>query len=359
MATTNEYDAASIQVLQGLEAVRRRPGMYIGNTDDGSGMHHMLWEVLGNAVDEHLAGFAKHIRIDIDDHRITVEDDGRGIPPSAVELLFTTMHAGLHKPAHVHITPNLCGIGVPPVCALSRELEVAVWRDGHAHVQRFARGESCGPLEQRGASARRGTRVSFVPDFTILAAQPWDAALINARCRGLTTLLPGLVITFGGTAHHYPDGLVEALREGRDLVEPLHVRTTVDGITIDLAIGWHAGAPSIESFVNCSPTIRGVHVDALREATHATVARRFERSRIARSRVERHMVAIVHVMLAHPRFGSPSREWITNPEVGDAVRTVIERELARHFDEAPAALDSLLIQLQRRQRARRTTRPRA
>jgi DNA gyrase subunit B len=227
---------------------------------------------------------------------------------------------------------------------------VTVWRDGHEHRQRFACGKPLGPPEHRGTSARTGTRVSFIPDFAILTAHGWDAPMIDDRCRHFAALLPGLSIAVDGTTYRYDDGLVALLREGRDLVEPFHVHTAHDGVDIDVAIAWHAGPPSIKGFVNCSPSIDGVHRAAMRTATHAVVARRFRRGRIARSRIERNMLAVVHVMLADPRFGSPTREWLQNPEVGEAVRTVVERELARHFDEAPAALDSLLVQLQRRSR---------
>ncbi|MBA3498914.1 MAG: ATP-binding protein [Myxococcota bacterium] len=350
MATTNEYNADSIQVLRGRDAVRRRPGMYVGDTHDGSGMHHMLWEILGNAIDEHLAGFATHVHIEINGHRITIEDNGRGLSLAALEIVFTELHAGTDKRPHVHLSSRMWGIGAAPVNALSSDLEVTTWRDGHEHSQRFVHGDPCGPIEYRGRSTRTGTRVSFVPDFTIFTNVPWDAPMIEARCQHLAALLPGLAIAIDGNTHHYAEGLASLLREGRELVEPFRVRAAHEGIEIDAAIAWHAGPPSIASFVNCSPTVDGVHLQALRAATHAVIARRFHRGRISRTRIERNMLAVVHVMLAHPRFGNPSRDWLQNPEVGKAVRTIVERELSRHFDEAPAALDALLLLLQPRSR---------
>ncbi len=324
--------------------------MYVGDTTSASSMHHLLWEVLGNAIDEHLAGFAKHIRIDIADHRVTIQDDGRGIAIEALELVFTSMHAGMaHNHPHVHLSPRLWGIGVAPVCALSSELEVTVWRDGHEHYQHFACGEPLGPPERRGTSARTGTRISFVPDFTILASHEWDAPMIEDRCRHFAALLPGLGMTIDGTTYRYDHGLVALLREGRELVEPFHIRTTHEGIEIDVAIAWHAGPSSIKGFVNCSPSTDGVHRAAMRTAAHAVIARRFS-GRITRARIERHMLAVVHVMLADPRFGNSTRDWLQNPEVAVAVRSIVERELERHFDEAPAALDALLLLLQPRSR---------
>jgi DNA gyrase/topoisomerase IV subunit B len=192
-----------------------------------------------------------------------------------------------------------------------------------------------------------------VPDFTILARLPWDAAEIDARCRDLAALLPGLAISVDGTTHCYADGLAGLLRDGRDLVEPFHVRTTQNGVDVDIAIAWHSGEPSIRGFVNCSPSVDGTHMHALRKTAHAVIARRFDR--MSRLRVERHMLAVVHAMLVDPRYGNPSRDWLQNAEVGEAVRIVVERELTRHFEEAPAALDALLLLLE--QRAGRQRRP--
>jgi len=347
VATTSEYNASSIQVLQAWEAVRKRPGMYIGGVDRAA-MHHLLWEILGNAIDETLAGFGTHVRVDVDGPRITIEDDGRGIPPSVIDRIFTVLHGGAYKQPHVHLSSSMWGIGAMPVCALSSELEVTVWRDGHEHRQRFVRGEPNGELEYRGRATRTGTRVSFVPDFTIIEESAWDVPMIHARCHDLAALLPGTTIVVDGHTHRFDKGLGDLVREDRELVEPMHVRVTDDGITIDVAIGWHAGPPSIRGFVNGSPSIDGVHLEALRNATHAVVARR---TRVSRTRLEKHMVAVVHVMLADPRYGNPSRDWLQNPEVEVAVRTVVERELALHFDEAPAALDALLLLLEPKRQA--------
>ncbi len=187
MATTNyyetEYFAESIEVLRGVDAVRKRPGMYVGGVDDAA-MHICLWEVIGNAFEESTAGHGDHIAITFDGMRVTVEDAGRGIPIdampsgiSALEAVLTTLHAGTGwRPDHVHLSPSLHGIGVVVTNALASELDVTVWRDGHAFHQHHARGKPLGPVERGEPTTRTGTRISFVPDATIFGDRAWRSA---------------------------------------------------------------------------------------------------------------------------------------------------------------------------------------
>jgi len=171
------YSEQSIVVLSGLEAVRRRPGMYIGGTGS-AGLHHMLWEIVGNSVDEHLRGHASYVRVEIEGDAISVEDDGRGIPVdphpqdparSVLEVVLTTLHASADFRAdHVHVSPGLVGVGAPVVNALSERLDAEVWRDGRHHQQSYARGIPLGPVRELGRATRTGIRITFRPDFTIL-----------------------------------------------------------------------------------------------------------------------------------------------------------------------------------------------
>jgi DNA gyrase subunit B len=349
MAVTEPYTAETIQVLRGLEGVRRRAGMYVGNTEDGSGMHHMFFEVLGNAIDEHLRGFVRNIRIDIDGDQMSVEDDGRGIPLDLIEQVFTKLHAGPAPQPHVHLTRGFWGVGVPVATALSRELSATVWRDGHEHVQRYERGEPITPLEVRGETRRTGTRVAFRPDFTIFTKHAWDVPMIARRCQQLAGILPGLAIAVNGTTYRY-NTLIEYTRElaACDVIEPFHVCANQDEVGIELVLAW-AQRGERQCFVNCNPCEGGVQIAAMNGAIRNVLRARIPG--VSMSRVERRLVVILHVSLRDPKFGNPSRDWLMNEEVAKAVRDVVERELARHFEENPALLDQMLIDLQRKQKA--------
>ena len=349
MAITDAYTAESIRVLTGLEAVRMRPGMYVGDTDSSAALHQLLWEVLGNALDEYVAGHARTITVAIDGHRITVEDDGRGIPAEAIEVVLTSLHAGTAKRPHRHLALDLHGIGVAVANALSSALEITVWRDGHEFVQRFAQGLPRAPFERVGGTSRRGTRIVFEPDFTILKRRPWDVAMIRERCRELAGIEPGLQITVDDNTYCYAS-LADYLRDGREVIEPLDASVIENDIGVRVAIAWHDGPSSIRTLINGSPS-GGVHVAALHAAIGAVFARRFTK-RLARANIERGMVVVLHVTLDNPRFANPTRDWLQNAEVGEAVRVVVERELARHFDEVPALLDSLLLSLEPKRAAR-------
>lgn len=351
MAVTGTYTAADIQVLTGIQPVRKRPGMYIGGVG-ADGLHHMFLEVLGNAVDEHLRGFARNIHIAIDGHQISVEDDGRGIPPAAIEQLMTTLHAGTAAQPHVHLRAGLCGVGIAVVNALSSELEAVVWCNGNEHVQRFAFGEAVEPHAIRGKTTRTGTRITFTPDFSIMEKHAWDVERIQTRCRQLAALTPPLAIAVDKESYRYV-GLVEYVTElaACDVIEPFHCRAEQDGVRVDIAIA-RGRRGRCECYVNCSPCTEGVHVDALRAALRTVCSARLPGVRM--SRLDRRLVVVLHVQLDHPRFGQPTRSWLENPEAGAIVREVVERELARHFDENPALLDQMLLDLQRPTRSGRS-----
>ena len=352
---TTAYTAEQIQVLTGVEAIRKRPGMYVGDVGQ-AGMHACLWEVIGNAFDESIAGHGCQIDIAFAGSRVTVEDRGRGIPVEAIERVLTTLHAGgAWRRDHVHLSPSLHGIGVVVACALASELEVTVWRDGHEYVQRFERGEPAGPVVRLGTTSRSGTRVSFVPDVTIFGDQSWDVAAVSSRCRTLAALWPNLAVSVDDETFCY-GSLADLLAEvaGRDLIDPLVVRFDRDDIIVQLGLAWTRDrTSSLEVLVNSSPCSQGTHVEGLHAALFEVLGPHLSLTpRRFRSRITRGLVAVLSVHLHHPSFGNPTRDWLRNPEVGALVHEVVTAALQRHLAEVPALLDALLLDLAPRVRVR-------
>jgi DNA gyrase subunit B len=347
------YTYESIQVLKGLEGVRKRPGMYFGDLESGFAMHQMLWEAVENALTEHLDNFASRIELRIDEERVTVEDNGRGIPidphPTAnisgLEMLLTTLHAGIGWPQRYRPTGGLHGVGIAAVNALASALEARTARDGHAYVQRYDRGVPITAVEYVGPTTCTGTRISFIPDFDVLPRRPWNKNAIAARCRDLAALYPGLTMVVNGDAYRYDDGVADRVREISGWLDPFQVRATRDDIQIDLALAWAQRCrKSLRTFVNANATSKGTHVDALFDMLEAAIAPRLRSKRGLRKRIELGLVGMLHVQLPDPRYKSQLKAEILNPEAGAAVRSV-EREFARYLDETPAMLDTLLLQL--------------
>jgi DNA gyrase subunit B len=237
------YSCDSIQVLSSVEAVRRRPGMYIGDAHDGSGLHQMFWEVVSNALDEHLAGRAKRVRVSVEGQLAEVEDDGGGMslapdPKSGVrfvELALTTLHCGPTLDAHFpHVHVGSTGVGLVAVNALSESLEIEVRRDGWSWQQRFARGVPLGPLERGARTNRTGTRVRFRADASIFGATPFDRTSIRSRLRDLAAFNPTLGFELMGERICEPRGLA-ALAEalpGDGLADPFTMRSLRDDVLV-------------------------------------------------------------------------------------------------------------------------------
>lgn len=344
---SDSYNADSIVVISALEGIRRRPGMYIGGVG-AEGLHHMLWEIVGNAVDEHLRGHASYVRVTIDGAAISVEDDGRGIPVdpvpdepalSVLELVLTRLHAGSgYRRDHVHLCTNLYGVGAAAVTALSERLDAEVWRDGRHYQQSFARGVALGPVRDLGPADRTGTRITFVPDFTILENTAWNRSAIKRRLREIAAAQPRLTAILDHSAVRYPGGMVDHVRylarNRRLLAAPLGISGVRDDVAIEVALAWtDAPRGDVRGFVGMSRARRGTHVrglaDGLRGAFAALDPARFATVYPAAFAevIDPGLIAVVNVMLAHPRFGSPTRDHLTNPEVRAAVAATVAEAL--------------------------------
>lgn len=310
---SGSYSAASIEVLDGLEAVRRRPGMYIGSTSE-RGIRHLVWEIVANVVDEHLAGHAFTLRLWIDPSGIHITDDGCGIPPVAVERVCTTLHAGSsddgHQP-HVHVAGY--GLGLAVVSALSSVLVVTVDR-GQRYQQVFARGVALGPMVEVGPALGRGTSILFVPDTAIFGTAVLEAADLGPTLDDLAVLNPALRIQVDGRIVPSHGGLLGFARHLAGAPgEELHVRGTEDGVAVEVAVVFGRGPSTVRGWANQSPTV-GSHVVGLNAGLAGAGEVR---------------VALVAVQLDGAVYAGRTREKLDVPRVREVVRALVAREVAR------------------------------
>jgi len=364
------YDAKDIEVLDSVAAVRRRPGMYIGDVRDGSGLHHLLWELVGNALDEHLAGHAKKIRVSIEGDLAEVEDDGRGIPVdpcgyygTRLERALTGMHFGAtedgHAP-HVHVSPLGAGVGLAPVNALCESFDVVVWRDGYEWRVQYARGRPLGPLQRGERTERTGTRVRMRPDASIFASTHFDRGLVRSRLEELAIWNPALTFDYLSVPIREPLGTVRwldrmAAEQGSERGTEAFVRRALrDNVLVDVAAAWSADCiGDVRSFVGQSQTTGdGSHVvgfwqglaDALAQRNPGRFSRSLRGSR-ARRELRAGLLVVVHVLQHDPRFAGPCRNRLVSDEARDAVRALVGEAFAAHLSQHPSLEAELLNRL--------------
>ena len=386
--TVGHYDASDIQVLEGLEAVRRRPGMYIGSTDI-RGLHHLIYEVVDNSVDEALAGFADRVLITIHpDCSVTVQDNGRGIPvdihektnKSALEVVMTTLHAGGKFGGDGYkVASGLHGVGVSAVNALSEWCVVEVRRDGYLWRQRYERGHPVTPVERVAEAEGTGTTTTFRPDPEIFEEIDFDFDVLIQRFREMAFLTHGLTITFidergegREMTFHFEGGLrsfVRYLTRGREVLNsrPFYVEREIEGTLVEAAIQWtDSYTELVYAFANNINTIEGgTHLTGFRSALTRSLNDYARKQEILKESdpnltgedVREGMVGVLSVKLAEPQFESQTKIKLGNAEVRFHVESVVSDALSQWLEENPreakAVIQKALTAAQARAAARK------
>ena len=378
----SSYGADSIKVLKGLDAVRKRPGMYIGDTDDGSGLHHMVFEVIDNSIDEALAGHCKNISIIINSNNtVTVEDDGRGIPVdmhkgekmSAAEVIMTQLHAG-GKFDHdsYKVSGGLHGVGVSVVNALSEQLSLNIFRDGNEYEIKFKDGNSLKPIKKVGKTKKKGTRINFLPSKEIFSSTKFSASILEKRIRELAFLNKGIAIKLVDDSskknkeysHKYDGGIIEFVKhinnkkpilvnknEKEVFKKPVYVTSAKNNVVVECSFEWNAGySEEVLPFTNNIPQKDGgTHLLGFRSALTRVINKYIadknnKKNKITLSGedIKEGLTAVLSIKMPDPKFSSQTKDKLVSSEIRNIVEHIISEKVSTWFDQNPSVTKAVI-----------------
>ena len=394
--TTQSYGADSIKVLKGLDAVRKRPGMYIGDTDDGSGLHHMVFEVVDNSIDEALGGYCKNISVSINnDNTVTVEDDGRGIPVdihkgekmSAAEVIMTQLHAG-GKFDHdsYKVSGGLHGVGVSVVNALSERLNLNIYRDGSEYEINFKDGNAVKPLKKIGKTKKKGTRINFLPSKEIFSSIKFSSSILEKRIKELAFLNKGISIKLLDNTlkkskeiiHKYDGGITEFVKyintkkpilvnknEKEVFKKPVYVTSTKSNVVVECSFEWNAGySEEVLPFTNNIPQKDGgTHLLGFRSALTRVInkyssdkSNKKNKIVLSGEDIKEGLTAVLSIKMPDPKFSSQTKDKLVSSEIRNIVEQIINEKVSTWFDQNPSIAKTVIEKITQAAMAREVAR---